>query len=110
LKFIGIYSCVILGESVFRKRLEFHITPEVTGSLNSKLGTQQSICVITVHRVSDGAQAERFSEAGTFTVITTKIWETLTNNFAVKKRFVLLNRWTCYIGYLTIHCHRHIVH
>jgi len=49
LKYVGIYSCAPLDESLLRKRLEFHRRPEVTGSHNSKLGAQGSICVITEH-------------------------------------------------------------
>jgi len=53
LKYVGIYSCAPLGESVLRKRLVFRRRREVTGSRNSKLGAQRSICVITEHGVSE---------------------------------------------------------
>jgi hypothetical protein len=83
--------------------------PEVTGSHNSKQAVQPRGCVITEHRASDSAQTKHFSSTATFTVITTEILETFTNNLAGKKWCVVFDRLT-YLGCLTTHCQRHTDH
>lgn len=61
LKYVGIYSCAPLDESVLRKRLGFHRRPEVTGSHNSKLGAQRITVLLRNTACLNSAHTTHFS-------------------------------------------------